>query len=127
MGRNWAFQQVDRGTPVLSTPTVAPEGPARMPQKQGRGPKQLDGPMRHVAAHVRSSPMGQLAHLGGRIPTVRGCVCVCVGVLGTGVPRSTCWKAQLRPIYIDTSRSSSTLHEHKTLAEGRPARRYKTP
>ena len=50
-----------------------------------------------------------------------------VGVLGTGVPRSTCWKAQLRPTYIDTSRSSSTLHEHKTLAEGHPARRYKTP
>ena len=49
-----------------------------------------------------------------------------VGVLGTRVPRSTCWKAQLRPIFIDTTRSSSTLHEHKTLAEGRPARRYKT-
>ena len=48
------------------------------------------------------------------------------GVLGTGVPRSTCWKAQLRPIYIDTTRSSSTLHELKALAEGRPARRYKT-
>ena len=31
-----------------------------------------------------------------------------VGVLGTGVPRSTCWKAQLRPIYINTTRSSST-------------------
>ena len=25
-----------------------------------------------------------------------------------GVPRSTCWKAQLRPIYINTTRSSST-------------------
>ena len=31
-----------------------------------------------------------------------------VGVLGMGVPRSTCWKAQLRPIYIDTTGSSST-------------------
>ena len=31
-----------------------------------------------------------------------------VGVLGIGVPRSTCWKAQLRPIYIDTTSSSST-------------------
>ena len=25
MGRNWAFQQVDWGTPILSTPTVRPE------------------------------------------------------------------------------------------------------
>ena len=31
-----------------------------------------------------------------------------VGVLVSGVPRSTCWKAQLRPIYINTARSSST-------------------
>ena len=30
------------------------------------------------------------------------------GVQGTGVPRSTCWKAQLWPIYIDMTRSSST-------------------
>ena len=34
--------------------------------------------------------------------------CRGVGVLGTGVPRSTCWKAQLRPIYIDPTSSSST-------------------
>ena len=31
-----------------------------------------------------------------------------VGVLASGVPRSTCWKAQLRPIYINTTSSSST-------------------
>ena len=31
-----------------------------------------------------------------------------VGVLAMGVPRSTCWKAQLRPIYINTTSSSST-------------------
>ena len=49
-----------------------------------------------------------------------------VGVLGMGVPQSTCWKAQLRPIYINTARSSSTRLSPKTLAEGCPARRYQT-
>ena len=38
-----------------------------------------------------------------RRKTLRG-----VGVLRMEVPRSTCWKAQLRPIFIDTTSSSST-------------------
>ena len=31
-----------------------------------------------------------------------------VGVLRTGVPRSTCWKAHLRPIFIDTTKDSAS-------------------
>ena len=31
MGRSWASQQVDLGTPDTSTPTVAPGGPVRTP------------------------------------------------------------------------------------------------
>ena len=60
------------------------------------------------AATCRSGPSSYLGPRPCFYGMWAGAPGATVGVLVMGVPRSTCWKAQLRPIYINTTSSSST-------------------
>ena len=72
---------------------------------------QANRPIRRTQTCTATCHSGPSSYLGPR-PCFYGVRAgppgATVGVLATGVPRSTCWKAQLRPIYINAARSSST-------------------
>ena len=130
--RNHGCQPFNRAIIALLIQRLQRRSPSRL---HGRDAAVRPGATVPLGAHRRAPPRaaaGPPAILGPQpcFYGVRaGLPGATVGVLATGVPRSTCWKAQLRPIYINTTSSSSTstnTRQAQALAEERSARRYET-